>query len=78
MPAALIFKPPTRRQGGKRRDRSFGGLSFVRAAYKADSWQCDDIVGMWRFTMTILGHEGRSIAIEDCAEIMNSAAHAPN
>ena len=64
----------------------YGGLSFVRSAYEADSWQRGDIVGMWRFTMTIAGPKGASIVIddgysqwhEDGTEIMNSGGHAPN
>jgi len=63
----------------------FGGLSFVRASDDGGWWQRDDIVGMWRFTMTIPGpngpvviDDGYSQWHEDGTEIMNSGAHAPN
>jgi hypothetical protein len=64
----------------------FGGLSFVRASDSGDSWHRDDVVGMWRFTMTVPGPNGSTIVIddgysqwhEDGTEIMNSGAHAPN
>jgi hypothetical protein len=63
----------------------FGGLSFVRASDERDWWERDDIVGMWRFTMSIAGPQGQTILIddgysqwhEDGTEIMNSGAHAP-
>lgn len=64
----------------------FGGLSFVRASDERDWWQREDIVGMWRFTMSIAGPKGQPIVIDDGysqwhvdgTEIMNSGAHAPN
>jgi hypothetical protein len=64
----------------------FGGLSFVRTSDEGASWQRDDIVGMWRFTMTIPGPNGSTVVIDDGysqwhadgTEIMNSGAHAPN
>lgn len=64
----------------------FGGLSFLRASDERDQWQREDIVGMWRFTMTIAGPQGQAIVIddgyeqwhEDGTEIINSGAHAPN
>lgn len=64
----------------------FGGLSFVRTSDESDWWQREDIVGMWRFTMSIAGPNGQSIVIDDGysqwhvdgTEIMNSGAHAPN
>jgi hypothetical protein len=64
----------------------FAGLSFVRASDNGDWWQRDDIVGMWRFTMSIAGPKGQPIVIDDGysqwhvdgTEIMNSGAHAPN
>jgi hypothetical protein len=64
----------------------FGGLSLVRASDGGDWWQRDDIVGMWRFTMTVPGPNGTTVVIDDGytqwhsdgTEIMNSGAHAPN
>lgn len=64
----------------------FGGLSLQRASYDGDWRERDDIVGMWRFTMTIPGPKGEPIVIDDGysqwhvdgTEIMNSGAHAPN
>jgi len=63
----------------------FGELSLLRASYDGDQWQRDDIVGMWRFTMSIPGPNGQSIVIDDGytqwhvdgTEIMNSGGHAP-
>ncbi len=62
----------------------FGGLSFVRVSDSEDWWQRDDIVGMWRFTMSIVV-KGQTVVIDDGysqwhvdgTEIMNSGAHAP-
>ena len=67
-------------------DSFFGGLSFLRTSNEADWWQREDIVGMWRFTMTVPGPNGSTIVIDDGysqwqadgTEIMNSGAHAPN
>jgi hypothetical protein len=64
----------------------FGGLSLIQASDDRDSWHREDIVGMWRFTMTVPGPNGSTIVIddgytqwhEDGTEIMNSGAHAPN
>jgi hypothetical protein len=63
----------------------FEGLSFVRASYEENSWQRDDIVGMWRFTMSIAGPKGPIVIDDgytqwhvDGTEIMNSGAHAPS
>jgi hypothetical protein len=64
----------------------FGGLSFLRTSNEGDLWQREDIVGMWRFTMTVPGPNGSTIVIDDGysqwhadgTEIMNSGAHAPN
>src|SRR5271156_4639409 len=39
----------------------FGGLSLLRASDDGDSWHHDDIVGMWRFTMTVPGPNGSTI-----------------
>jgi hypothetical protein len=64
----------------------FGGLSLVRTSNDGDWSQRGDIVGMWRFTMSITGPNGQPIVIDDGysqlhmdgTEIMNSGAHAPN
>jgi hypothetical protein len=64
----------------------FGGLSLVRTSDDGDWWHRDDIVGMWRFTMTVPGPNGSTMLIDDGysqwhadgTEIMNSGAHAPN
>ena len=63
----------------------FGGLSLVRVSDDGDWWQRDDIVGMWRFTMSIAGPKGPIVIDDgysqwhvDGTEIMNSGAHAPN
>jgi hypothetical protein len=64
----------------------FGGLSLVRVSDAWDWWQHDNIVGMWRFTMTVPGPSGEAVVIDDGysqwhadgTEIMNSGAHAPN
>ena len=63
----------------------FGGLSLVRVSDDGDSWRRDDIVGMWRFTMSIAGPKGPIVIDDgysqwhvDGTEIMNSGAHAPN
>jgi hypothetical protein len=63
----------------------FGGLSLVRTSDDGDWWHRDDIVGMWRFTMTIAGPKGPIVIDDgysqwhvDGTEIMNSGAHAPN
>src|SRR5277367_1286926 len=65
----------------------FGGLSFVRASDEGRNWwQRDEIVGMWRFTMTVPGPNASTVVIDDGysqwhadgTEIMNSGAHAPN
>jgi hypothetical protein len=63
----------------------YGGLSFVRVSDEGDWRQRDDIVGMWRFTMTIAGPNGQPVVIDDGynqwhvdgTEIMNSGGHAP-
>ena len=67
----------------------YRGLSVVRVADSAGVSPragLDDIVGMWRFTMSISGPNGQSIVIDDGytqwhsdgTEIMNSGSHAPN
>jgi hypothetical protein len=64
----------------------FGGLSFIRASDDGDWWHRDDIVGMWRFTMSVAGPNGQPVVVddgytqwhEDGTEIMNSGAHAPS
>jgi hypothetical protein len=65
---------------------NLGRPSFVRTSFGGDPWLRDDIVGMWRFTMTTAGPNGKPIVIDDGysqwhvdgTEIMNSGAHAPN
>ena len=63
----------------------FGGLSLVRVSNDGDWWQHDDIIGMWRFTMSIAGPSGPIVIDDgysqwhvDGTEIMNSGAHAPS
>jgi hypothetical protein len=80
------FKPQKQAVSWQTPASFFGGLSLVRASEERDWWQRDDIVGMWRFTMTVPGPNGQTIVIddgysqwhEDGTEIMNSGAHAPN
>ncbi len=63
----------------------FGGLSLIRTSSEEEWLQPGDIVGMWRFTMTIAGPAGPVVIDDgysqwhaDGTEIMNSGAHAPN
>jgi hypothetical protein len=80
------FQPATKAVSWQTPASFFGGLSFLRASDERDWWQREDIVGMWRFTMSIAGPKGQPIVIddgysqwhEDGTEIMNSGAHAPN
>lgn len=80
------FKPDKKAVSWQTPESFFGGMSFVRASDERDWWQSDDIVGMWRFTMTVPGPGGRPVVIDDGysqwhvdgTEIMNSGAHAPN
>ena len=57
----------------------------MRTSDDGDWWHRDDIVGMWRFTITIAGPKGPIVIDDgysqwhvDGTEIMNSGAHAPN
>jgi len=80
------FKPQKQKVSWQTPSSFFAGLSLVRASEERDWWQREDIVGMWRFTMTVAGPNGQAIVIddgysqwhEDGTEIMNSGAHAPN
>jgi len=79
------FQPSKKTVGWQTPGSFFKGLSFVRVSDDG-AWQRDDIVGMWRFTMSIAGPNGEPVVIDngytqwhvDGTEIMNSGAHAPS
>jgi hypothetical protein len=67
-----------------RPNEDLGG--FVRTDFEEGNRHGAEIVGMWRFVMTVPGPNGSQVVIDDGysqwhsdgTEIMNSGAHAPN
>jgi hypothetical protein len=80
------FQPAKKAASWQTPGSYFGGLSLLRTSDEGgDWWRRDDIVGMWRFTMSIEGPNGPIVIDDgytqwhvDGTEIMNSGAHAPS